>query len=155
MAANYYPILQAIKTIVDGLTLKDWNNNLLSSALRKLPKVDESIDTLPLLCIVPKDEPAKRIPFAFATGGPVYKVTYPCEVVAIAAGNRDFSTHLDTYMSWQSAIAAAFNTAANLKTLVPAVWDVNVRLGLIIDRAQVNDNYDYGGLTIDVATTEA
>lgn len=151
MAANYYPILQAVQQIINALALRDWNNLPLPNAIRKLPKVDEGIDTTPLLCIVPRAEPPVRKPIAF---GPIYRVTYPCEVVAIAGGNRDFSTNLSTYMGWQSAIAVAFNSPANLKSIVPAVFDVNVRLGLIIDREQVNNNYDYGGLTIEAITSE-
>lgn len=151
-SANYYAILQAIKTIVDGLGLKDWNTSAVPSAIRKLPKVDENIDTLPLLAIVPKDEDPKRTPIAF---GPVYKVEYPCEVVAIASSNRDFTSHLDTYTAWQAAIAAAFNSPTSLKSLVSPVWDVNVSLNLVIDRGEVNDNYDYGGLTIEAITSES
>lgn len=163
MAANYYPILQATQAIINSLYLRDWNGIALPSAIRKLPKVDEEeIDTLPLLCIVPKDEPARRQPLCFgspvAVGipgySPYYKVTYPVEIVWIVGGDRDFTSYLSFYMAWQSAIEAAFNLPDPLKAIVPSVWDVNVRPGLVIDRSIVNDNYDYGGLTVEVITSE-
>lgn len=150
MAANYYPILQAVQAMI-GSSLLDWNSQPLPFAIRKLPKVDEQIDTLPLGCIVPPAREPEKIPIAF---GPTYKVTYPVEVVFIAGNNRDFTDHLNTYMGWQNSVSVLFNTRDALKQIVPAVWDVNVRLGLIIDRSQVNDNYDYGGLTIEVICNE-
>lgn len=151
MADNYYPILSAVKQIIDSLNLKDWNNNPLPSAIRKLPKADETIDTLPLLCIVPENRPPQKTPISFG----YYKVTYPVEVAWIVGGDRDYTSNLSSYTAWQTAISAAFNLPAALKAIVPAVWDANAKPGLVIDRAQVNDNYDYGGLTIDAITSEA
>ena len=149
--SNYYPILQAAKTIIDGLNLTDWNGNPLPSAIRKLPAVEQEIDVLPLLAIVPKEDPPKRKCISF---GPAYTEEYPCEIVAIAPDNRDFTSHLDWYLGWHFAITQAFKLPAPVKAIVPAVWDVNVRPDLVIDRAQVNDNYDYGGLTLEVSTLE-
>lgn len=155
MADNYYPLLQAVQTIVNGLNLQDWNNRPVPNAIRKLPKVDESIDALPLLCIVPKNEPPARQTLAFGPSGtPYYKVTYRIEVVWIVGGDRDFTSNLSTYTAWDHAIQHAFDSPASLKAKVSSVWDVNVRPGLIIDRSQVNDNYDYGGLTIEPITSE-
>lgn len=151
MSANYFPALQAIQTMLQGANLVDWNGNALPFAIRKLPKVDEQIDTLPLCCIVPPSRAPDKRPVAF---GPIYKLTYPVEVVFVAGNNRDFTSNLSTYMAWNNQASVLFNTPAALKSLVPAVWDVNVRLGLIIDRSQVNDNYDYGGLTIEVVCAE-
>lgn len=156
MAANYFPILQAVQAKINSLNLVDWNSNPLPNAIRKLPKVDEQIDTLPLLCIVPKDEAPQRKPLCFnvASSSPYYRVSYPVEVVWIAGGDRDFTDNQSTYMQWQSAIAAAFNLPSSLSSSVPQVWDINVRLNPVINRSVVNDNYDYGGLIIEAITSE-
>ena len=149
---NYYPILQAVQSRINALALTDWNNNPLPNAIRKLPKVDETIDALPLLCIALDDKPPKRQVITF---GPVYRVTYPVQVVWVADGNRDYTSNLSAYTNWEYQISNAFQTPAGLKASVASVWDVNVIPSLVLDRSEINDNYDYGGLTVEVVTTES
>jgi len=152
LASNYNAILGAVQTIISALTLKDWNGNNLPIAVRKLPRSGETIDTpLPILCIVPKEKPPNRKPYTF---GPFFKMTYPVEVVFVAAGNSDFTTNLNFYLGWLAEITSTFDLPAGIQATVPLVWDLNVVPDLVIDREEVNDDYDYGGLTIEVVTSE-
>jgi hypothetical protein len=50
-------ILNAMATMITSLRLVDQNAAAVSVSVQKLPKAEETIDTLPVLCVVPSEKP--------------------------------------------------------------------------------------------------
>ena len=146
-ASNYYTVLTAVKAVIDGLSLT-LNAAAVPSAVRKLPRAEETIDALPLICVVPPQEPDSYEWNSFEGRN----CQYPVEVVIVAAGNRDFTTNLDVYLSWRQAIRDAFK--GPLLSGAPTVWRTDVDPELVIDREQVNNDYDYSGLIVRCQSQE-
>lgn len=152
----YWSILQAVQQVVGNLGLSTESNVLVPVNIRKLPKAEEKLDVpLPVIAVVPADKPPRREPLAFGvgSGGAIYQRIWPVEVVAISAGNRDFSqSGLSTYDTWHEAICSAFDTPT-LEN-VPQVFDVNVEPDALLDREHLNEAYDYMGLLLEFTVAE-
>lgn len=150
-SSAYYSILQAAKQIVDGLLLADWNAALVPSQIRKLPAVEEGLDALPLVLIVPHDKPEGFVRLSYRLIG----VTYRVEVVSVAANNHDLASHLDYLLSWRERIRTPFERPDLMMQNVNTVYLGWVEGEAPIDREKVNNNYDYSGLSLLVTNAEA
>lgn len=146
-ASIYNSILAAVQQDVAGLTL-ELGPTVLPVVIRKLPKAQEPLDTVPCVLICP-DAPEQVEVANFE--GLVY-VWYTVGVIVVAANNQDFATNLDTYLSWREQIRRLFQ--APTLAGVSSVWDTEIHPEAVIDPEGVNDNYDYSGLTIRFRTVE-
>jgi hypothetical protein len=143
----YNSILTAVQQAVEGLTL-ELGAATLPVVIRKLPKVQEPLDTVPCVLVVPAaPEQVEVANFE----GLVY-VWYTVGVVVVAANNQDFSSNLDSYLSWREQIRRLFQ-APSLPG-VSQVWDTEVHPEPVIDPEAVNADYDYSGLTLRFRTVE-
>lgn len=115
---------------------------------RKLPKIGETLESLPCLIVCPSTpEKAKYLCF-----GKV-KVQYAFQIVMVAAGNRDFAANLGTYLDWREQVRRLLQKKGAL-TGVAEVFDQDAIPEVVIDRNAVNSNYDYSALGLIVTTAE-
>ncbi len=143
--STYYNLLSIVKTTIEGLNLDGIDN--ANIVIKKLPAVEQKVDTLPMILVVPSDQPEDVKRFTFEKE---VSITYRIEVVIVAAGNLDMSsTNLSTYLDWRQKIRKIFHQAP-LNTLgVPSsVWDIAVQPLQPLDRRLVNQSYDYQGLAV-------
>ena len=141
-------IHDAIVSQITGLTLT-FNSVAVPVKKRKLPTVEETIDTLPLIAVCPLDRPTRIEPESFEG---FFSVTYLFNVVVIAAGNRDLLASLDVYEGWLQRIFYLF--ASDRLDGVAAVWNSEVVPGVLLDHGKLNQNYDYSGVSLSFMTTE-
>lgn len=155
MTVIYQDVLTEAKAKLQGLALPGIASNV---QVMKLPGVDEQIDTLPLLALVPADEPEeiKRLDFEGTKN-----VTYVMEVVAIskgkkllgAEGNGDPNDNLFRQLDWRQQVRDLFYNQAALSA-VPQVRRITVAPGKPVDRRKVSQNYEYAAITVRVVTRE-
>src|SRR5262245_47235679 len=150
VSAVYSRILNQVLVMVQDLDLRDWDNNPVPVQRRKLPAVREALDTVPCIIVSMQDEAVTSE--RATTEGHHYRI-YPVQVAFVAAGDGDLSRHEDTYQDWHARVIDAFDTKALLAT-VPEVWDMDAEPGLILERAQIAQGYDYGGLVLMFTTCE-
>ena len=139
-ASVYYSILAAVQSLVQKAATQF--NPQPAVELRKLPKVGETLEVLPVLLVTPHPQPEKDEPAD--TEGRRF-VDYRIQVVHVAAGNRDFQSNLDLYLNWRQAVRRLFD--APLLAGASQVYDTQVLPEVVIDRNLVNMNYDYSGLS--------
>lgn len=147
--ATYTTILNAVVSQVTalGLTL---GATTLPVALRKLPRAEETLDTLPLICVCPSDRPESVENFSSED---VVLVKYVVEVVSIAGGKRDLTgTNLDSYFGWREQVRRQFQGELNG---VAAVINTTISLDSPLDRSKLNKNYDYSGMKLVFHTIES
>lgn len=139
MANEFSNLLTAVKESIETLGLT-FGGSAVGISLRKLPRAEETLDTLPLICVCPRGPEQVE---AFSTEDNVL-VKYDVEVVLVAAGNRDLtSTNLATWLLWREQIRRLFQFELSTITTILKV-DVNPDQPL--DRAKLNQNYEYSGL---------
>lgn len=123
---------------------------VVSVAARKLPKAEESLDTLPLIVVAPSDRPPREQPWDSGTaadGNARALREHLFDVVVIAAGNRDPVTGLPEYLQWRQKVSRRFGQPKAL-TNVAELYDTRVEPMQPIDRAAYAKQYDYSGLTL-------
>lgn len=147
-ASTYNAILDAVQSTVGDLSLLDWNNNVVPSAVRKVPKREEDNDPTPLIVVYPAAPEAVE---NAATNGTVF-VTYKVGVAVLAGGNADYTTHLATYLGWRESLRRAFQryTAPS----VPTLWRVLVQPEDVLKQTLLDANYDFALLTVLLETCE-
>lgn len=112
---------------------------------RKLPTAGESLDTLPLTCVVPGNGAVKDEPWSTGKdGGPERLREYLVSVVLVVAGGKDPRQYLPEYLKWRARIANRFGRPRPLPT-VTELWTVQIEPGLVIDPAAYAKGYDYTG----------
>ncbi len=148
-ASVWYDILTRIQSLIQGLDLSGLSD--ANVKVRKLPKVGESIDTLPCVLVSPGDSPedVERLSFEDDSG---VSVRYPADIVIVAAGNRDFSSNLDLYAGWRQSIRRLFQDDA--LDGVDRVFRVDIEPKPLYDRGLLNQNYDYLGMSVWVTVAE-
>lgn len=123
---------------------------------RKLPAASESIDTPPLVAVVPSEIPGVDEPFdsgdALCPQGRRWR-EYVIQVVVIAVADGDNVTNLDEYRRWRQAISRAFGGAGPLPTVDEFVR-LEVMPGAVIDREAHSKNYDYSAVGLNVCCVE-
>lgn len=148
MANEFSSVLSVVKTQVDTLALT-FSGAAVGVAVRKLPRAEETLDTLPLICVCPRG-PEQVEPF---TTEDHVLVKYQVEVVIIAAGNRDLTdTNLSTWLSWREQIRRLFQWGLEGMT---GCIKVDVNPDAPLDRGKLNKNYEYSGLGFRFWVVEA
>lgn len=145
----YNSILDSVVSQVNSLGLAIGAKNA-TVVKRKLPAYEESIDgPLPMIAVVPSEKPeyVKKLGFEDSK-----EVGYTVQVVIIAANNRDMATNLDAYLNWRKSIRDLFRSAP--LSGVSQVWDMETLPDVPIDRAVVNQDYDYSSLSFLFRTAE-
>lgn len=143
--STYNSILSVVHDTIVNLALSGISNSNI--VIKKLPKAEENLDTLPTIMIAPMNTPEQVKRFGFES---TVSINYRVEVVIIAAGNLDLtSADLPTYFTWRESIRKVFQQLP-LSTLgLPAnIWDINVEMEVPIDRRLINELYDYMGMAI-------
>lgn len=112
---------------------------------RKLPRVGETIDTLPMICVCPAErgEQSKRL-------GAQYEVKYFAEIVLISANNDDQRANLDLFLDWREKIRNLFLTEVGNFDVAFTGNDSRSTW----DRAKISENYDYLPLDLSITTIE-
>lgn len=142
MADIYNPILDAVTAAILGLNLT-LGSRTVAVEKRKLPAVQEEIDTLPLICVVPDPKVLWDVPFA--TGG-IRKRGYGTGIAVVSKGDHDARKHLADYTGWRDAIA-------DLLARPPAGFpdgylEHRIQLGVTIDPQKYSQNYDYSAMAV-------
>jgi hypothetical protein len=143
----YSDLLEAVRARVQSLGLP----GIAAVAVMKLPAVEEELDTLPLIAIVPAEEDAEHRPYAYDNQA---EVVYPVEVVAIntakrllgAEGNESANDDLSRHTGWQERVRHAFYNPRVLG--LAGVWKTEIRPGKPVDRGAVNQAYSYVPVTL-------
>ena len=118
---------------------------------RKLPKVNETLDALPVIIVCPSQTPEEIGDASFDN---LVDVFYNVDIVFVAANNQDQSTNLDEWLEWRQQIRRAFGQPDSITSTVASIWDIEIRPMAPLDRTQINNNYDYSGLTIRFKSQE-
>ncbi len=152
-------ILDATVTGVDGLdlVLSSEPSSPIPVVKRKLPKKEEVVDP-PVQITVCKSETPEQVKwYAFpSTNKPkgTVRVKYSLEVTIISPNNDDQYTNLPDYAYWREKIRVLFSTKAAFSG-VSEVIDCDAKLGVYLDRDQINENYDYQTVGLIVTTIES
>lgn len=145
----YGSILDATVTTIGNLGIQ-YNSVAVPVVLRKLPKAEEVLDALPLICVSPSVSAMRWERVAFPA---LQQVGYPVQVGIIAASNRDFTSNIDLLLGWAEQIRSAFKKPPLAG--VSQVWKTEVSPGKVFDRSLlVGSDYDYLALDIVFTTLE-
>jgi hypothetical protein len=146
VSAVYTQCLDGTVAAIAGLGLQI-DGSPAAVAKRKLPTAQESLDTLPLIAVVPSERPTREQPFD--TGGANGRMLreYLTQVVAITAGNRDPEGKLDEHLDWRQAISRRFGKPKSLPE-VEEIYTTKVEPEVVIDRSAFNQNYNYSAMAI-------
>lgn len=155
-SSNYLDVLNAVAGAISALGIT-FSGTPLPVAVRKLPRAEEQIDTLPLVCVVPKDEPEGLEVLDFEGGR---DLAYPAEIVIVSAGNRDLNATsgaanqvgLDNHMNWRQQIRNSLKGPS--LSGAATVWHMETSMELVLDRELVNLDYDYSGLIVRCRSRE-
>ena len=146
----YHDLLQSTVNLIQSLGL-----GITNIQITLLPKAEEQLDTLPLVCVCPHEEPETISRAGFESS--VYK-TYLIQVVIISAGNLVLDdTNLPTYMSWRQAIARAFQQTPlpNFTSGDGYLWNVIPSFDAVVDKFRISEMYDYQSLSIRFFVSES
>ncbi len=117
---------------------------------RKLPAIQEALDTTPLLLLIPRDQP-DTIGQASTHH---WNHGYQLDMIFITAGNLDLA--LDTAITkWRETLRDAFLPPLCISAQVPSIWDTKVSNKPIIDRRKVSRLYNYSGISVQFVSEEA
>ena len=141
----YNDILDAVVTGIQALSLVASGQVVK----RKLPKAQEELDTLPLICVAPADEKPRTKQISFGDT----QVTYPVEVGIVRANNGDQLTGLDASADWLQKIRQRFGSPTLVG--VTAVFDTDPGQGKPVHRELIADNYDLASATLLFFTSES
>lgn len=146
-------LLNEAKAAVEAIGLSI-GGTVVPVEVRKLPKAEESLDTLPLIAVCPGDQRPTERPWDTGSDGRARALReHPVDVVVIAASNRDPVTGLAEYQEWRQKVSKRFGAPKSLAT-VRELYATNVVPDVPIDRNAYSKNYDYSGLSIRFACVE-
>lgn len=139
MASNFTTILSAVKDAVDTLGLM-FQGVAVATVERKLPRAEESLDTLPLICVTQRG-PEQVEPFDSENH---VLVKYEVIVTIVAGGSHDFTTtNRDTWLTWREQIRKLFQWELSG---VSSVFKVDVNPEQPLDLSKLNQNFEYSAL---------
>lgn len=149
-------VINRVETLLKNLTIRGIGDNVQP---RKLPAVEEEIDTLPMLAIAPADE-AELVERADFEGG-LFK-TYALELVAITKGKKlltlenldDPNQSFFERAYWRETVVNLFRNPTVLKAAIPQVLGCSAVPGKPIDRQKLNQAYEYSSVVLRVRTKE-
>ena len=146
MPSPYDSILNSVQSLVDDLGL----SGVVVKKV-KLPKVQEIIDSLPLIAIVPSPEPESIQEFSFNE----QNITYKVDVVIIRSNDGDLTMDSDdTTMNWRNQIINVFRPLVTL-TGVSSVWNIFVKPKIPLDTPKLSEHYDYSGIRLLIHNIES
>lgn len=149
MASKHDTIVGLIHQVVSGLDLTPIEaDNVLR---RMLPRVDESLETMPCVLVCKSQTPVRITPISFEDDVAIAK-TYGVEIVTVAANNLDLVSNDAVYGGWQEKIQRAFQPQ-----VIPGldgVAGVELRPAPPYDRRLLNQQYAYSGLEVLVTVWE-
>lgn len=151
-ASNYYSILTAVQSVINGLGLVDWNNNAVPVVVRKKPAFRQKVDSAnppPVIYVSRARKPERIEPKVF--GDTVWAV-YPVLISTLASGNQDLNAHIDFYLAWRQQLRRAFQGPQ--LSGASAVWDTNMLPETLLDEAAISKNWDVELLTVEFRTSE-
>lgn len=120
-------------------------------SIRKLPAVEETLDTLPAIIVSPKDRPEEIKRSGFENN---VDVIYTIEIVIVDAGNFNFTANLPLYLNWRQQLRYAFQQVPI--SSIPNVYIYNVvcDMEVPIDRTKINELYDYVPMAVRFWSSE-
>lgn len=157
MSAKLKLILDAMAGQIMGLALCDpATNQPIPVYRKKVPRSQVGLDNLPGIYIYRSDAPETYTRMAFGGND---SITYLIYIVIVAVGNQDFESNIYTYDSWRDQIESMFKppnlpTDPPLLAGVPGCWNLRIVPDVWLPRQQMNINYDYLGLAIEVSVTK-
>ena len=151
MASVLDSILSAVTTTVQGL---NFSGAVATSNIKRrmLPKVSETLDSLPCILVAPGPGGEQVEDFSFEDGVAKH-VVYQVEVVVVAASNHDYATNEATYEDWRQTVRRAFQSHSLAG--VPTVFQISLRPSPPFDRRLLNEQYAYSGLVLLVHAAES
>lgn len=140
----YMTILQTQANQVGALGVT-YQNASVPVVVRKLPKKEETLDTVPVFVVAPSERPESIEPFGSEDQ---VLVKYLTECVFIGPGDGDFTSNLDTWLTYREQVRRLFQFG------IPGIQlpnQANLFFAEILpeaplDRASLNVSYDYSGL---------
>jgi len=143
VAAEILSVIGGLGLTVDGAGV--------TLSQRKLPAVDEALDSLPMLVLAPSDGPDDDAPFDTGTDGTSGRrlQEYVYDGALIAKGNRDYAAALADYRAARQAISLRFGRARPLAT-AGVLYVVPEPVPPLVDRSLVAGHYDYSSLRLRV-----
>lgn len=151
-ASNYYTILTAVQSVIQGLNLTDWNGRAISVVVRKTGAYRQQVDSAsaPPVIYVSRAKKERVEPKVF---NDTVWVWYPVLISTVVGGNRDLNAHIDYYLNWRQMLRESFQSAT-LAGASPPVWDSNMYPDTLLDETSISKNYDIELLTVEFRTAE-
>jgi hypothetical protein len=161
MADIYPDILRTAEAALKALNLQGLvplHSAAANVVVRKLPAVEEELDMLPMLCVVPSDED-EEIARADFEGGKFCTHKFDVAFIAkgrllpAAEGNADPNSDLYRQLGWRKRVRDLFFDPVTFLS-VGRIKGTTVKPGRPVDRNKVNQNYDYSIISVEVRTQE-
>ncbi len=115
--------------------------------IRTLPRVDEKIDGLPIICIAMYGA-EEEVGTLVSTDD----IAYPVPIVIIAKSNHDFVANGERYLGWRQTIYRAMRNQ-RLEG-VKEIITVRARPEVVVDPLLYNMNYHYSGILFQCVSRE-
>lgn len=143
-------VYTGIKTLIQGLSLSGFVANDI--IIRKLPRIDESLDNVPKVIIAPAQDQDEQVESASFEDEDF--VTYPIDIVVVTAGNMSLSeAGLNAIQDYRTSIRAALR--AMVLSGVSSLVTIEVEPDAVVDEDKLNANYDYSLIRALVTVQEA
>ena len=141
-------ILTAIRTTVAGLPIAPVSPATV--LVRGLPKVRETVDTLPCVRICASAEDVQMRPLSMEDNA-AWEIVYAVDVVVIQAKNRDA-----TFPTVLADLVQTLSRAFQEQSIpgVPVVFQVDVRRMPALSLNAASKNYAYSGIRLMCHTKE-
>lgn len=144
ISVHYDCLVQAKKKLLAKLFPGLPNDGIV---IRTLPRVDEAIDGLPVICIALYGA-EEEVGTLTATDD----IAYPVPIVIIAASNHDFTANAERYLGWRQTIYRAMRNQRIEG--VESVITVRSRPDVVVDPMLFNMNYHYSGILFQCVSRE-
>lgn len=142
MASNivYDDIMTALVTTIQGLELSPIQPERVYR--RMLPRVAESLESLPCVLVAPGPGGEALEPLSFEDDL-AYAVTYQAEIVVVAASNANLQVLEPTVEKWRQRLRRSLQN--HTLNGVPEVYRIQIRPSPPFERRLLNSQYAYSG----------
>ncbi len=136
-------ILTAVKTSVDavGVTV---NGSAVTSAIRKLPKREDSIDPAAQICISAAEKQPDVVPYCF---GNRFLNKIIIEITLINPNNDDQASYISDYSNFKQSVTNKLMVPTGVT--VSNLRDTRIRENPFLDREMIRNGYDYIQLLLE------
>jgi len=143
-------VYAGLKTLIQGLSLSGFAGDDI--VVRKLPRIDESLDSVPKIIIAPAQNADETV--VSASFEDEDHVTYPIDIVIVTAGNQSLDqAGLTSIQGHRTSIRAALRQM--VLSGVSGLLKIDVEPDVAIDEDKISSNYDYSPIRALVTVTEA